>query len=220
MSDFIPKPDSDFNNWVINYSDYVRTNFAALGLTAGQNTALQALLTRWQTDYPAHIAGQATARSLTQKKDTTRDQLEVSVRELTGIIQSTGTVTNEQKASLGITIQKDTKTPTPIPISRPIAVIDNKNRLEQILQFFDESTPNSKAKPLGVRGCEIWTKIGGTPPVDEKELKYVATDTKSPYLVRFAGEDGGKIAHYWLRWVNTRNEPGPWSETISATVSA
>ena len=32
--------------------------------------------------------------------------------------------------------------------------------------------------------------------------------------------DGGKTAHYLFRWANTRGEPGPWSETISATIGA
>ena len=36
----------------------------------------------------------------------------------------------------------------------------------------------------------------------------------------FDGADGGKQAHYMLRWVNTRGETGPWSETATATIGA
>ena len=36
----------------------------------------------------------------------------------------------------------------------------------------------------------------------------------------FAGADGGKTAHYMLRWESTRGEPGPWSDTASATIGA
>ena len=43
--------------------------------------------------------------------------------------------------------------------------IDNRNRLNHIIHFFDETTLNSKAKPESVKACEIWMKIGGTPPV-------------------------------------------------------
>jgi predicted phage tail protein len=42
--------------------------------------------------------------------------------------------------------------------------------------------------------------------------------TATPYLTDSAGADAGKTAHYWLRWVNTRGEAGPWSDTISATI--
>jgi len=217
--DYIPRSDKDFDNFSVTFCDYTNTNFAALGLTVAQNTTLQALKTTWQTDYPAHILEQAKATSVAQKKDITRSKFEKVIREFSGIMQSNAVVTNDQKGALGITIPKTTKTPTPVPATRPIGKIDNVNRLEHIVQFFDESTQNSKAKPDGVRACEIWIKVGGTPPLDEKEIKYLATDTKSPHIVHFAGEDIAKMAHYMLRWVNSRNEPGPWSETISVTIS-
>jgi hypothetical protein len=216
----IPHADSDFNDWLIIICEYINTNFAALGLTLAQNTALQALLTLWLTDYPAHKTGQATAASLTRAKDSTRQQIEELIRTLIATMQANTAVTNEMKAAMQITIKKETHTLSPVPATRPMASIDNKNRLEQTVHFYDESTPTSKAKPDGVRGCELWLKIGGAPPTGESEVKYVATDTKTPYLYHFLPEDAGKTAHWMFRWVNTRNEPGPWSETVSVTISA
>ena len=32
--------------------------------------------------------------------------------------------------------------------------------------------------------------------------------------------DANKVAHYMLRWLNTRGDKGPWSETASATIGA
>jgi len=220
MADYIPRSDADFNNWIKTYCEYVNTNFAALGLSVVQNTNLQALLTSWDADYPAHLTAQATAKSFAQKKDATRVLLGTLVRELTRLIQANSTVTNEQKAALQITIPKTTKTPTPVPSTKPMAEVDNRNRLEQIIHFFDESTPGSRAKPAGVRGCELWLKIGGAAPLGPTEVTYVATDTKTPYIYHFLGTDAGKTAHWMLRWVNTKNEAGPWSETISVTISA
>jgi hypothetical protein len=34
------------------------------------------------------------------------------------------------------------------------------------------------------------------------------------------GADAGKPAFYMLRWVNPRGERGPWSQTVSATITA
>ncbi len=48
--------------------------------------------------------------------------------------------------------------------------------------------------------------------------RYLATDTASPYLATFDAADAGKTVHYFFRWVNTRNESGPWSATVAATV--
>jgi hypothetical protein len=39
-------------------------------------------------------------------------------------------------------------------------------------------------------------------------------------VAEFTGLDSGKIGHYMLRWLSTRGEAGPWSETASATIAA
>ena len=60
-----------------------------------------------------------------------------------------------------------------------------------------------------MRGCEIWCAI--SPAATIADASYLATDTATPYLATFDAADAGKPAHYFLRWVNTRNQPGPWS---------
>ena len=60
----------------------------------------------------------------------------------------------------------------------------------------------------------------GPPPVDPGELTFFAVDTRAPYTRDYDGPQGGKPAHYMLRWVNSRGETGPWSETATATIGA
>ena len=84
----------------------------------------------------------------------------------------------------------------------------------------DETTPNSKAKPAGVQGAEIWYFIGPTPPSDPSQCSFAALDSATPYLLQHDPADAGKSCHYLLRWVNSRGEPGPWSETVTATIGA
>ena len=71
-----------------------------------------------------------------------------------------------------------------------------------------------------MRGAQIWVKLGDAVPVDPSELTFLATDTRTPYLAKFDGADANKVVHYMLRWESTRGEPGPWSETASATIGA
>ncbi len=220
MADFIPKADPEFNDWFIAFCDYFIINFAALGFTSTEKNAIQAAKNSWVTDYGAHITEQNTASGIAHTKSTTRANGEALVRQLSGTMQSNPVITDAQKAALDITIPKTTKTPSSVPTTRPIGKVDNRNRLEHIISFFDEATPNSKAKPAGVRACEIWEKIGGAAPTGPQEVTYVVADTKTPYNNTFPDSDAGKTVHYMLRWVNTRNEPGPWSETISVTISA
>ena len=56
-------------------------------------------------------------------------------------------------------------------------------------------------------------------PASVADARYLATDAATPYLATFDAADAGNSVHYFCRWVNTRNQPGPWSETVTATIS-
>lgn len=217
---YIPDSDSLFDSWAKVYCDYVDAHADIIGVSHVQRDALVAAHTSWDESFDLANSAQAAAKAAIEKKDSDRASFENIIRELTAQIQANPNVTNEQRASLGITVRKETKTPAPIPKTRPVAKIDANERLQQTIHFTDEATPTSKAKPAGVMGCELWVKIGGAPPLDASETSFVATDTKSPYVAHFNGSDGGKLAHWMLRWVNTRGEAGPWSETVSVTIGA
>lgn len=79
----------------------------------------------------------------------------------------------------------------------------------------DEHT-GGKAKPAGVHG-EIWRKIGEEAK-DTKGTEYV--DTAPVHLIKssIVKQSKGRLYNYYLRWVNARNESGPWSDVISAVV--
>ena len=50
-------------------------------------------------------------------------------------------------------------------------------------------------------------------------MHYLALDTRTPYTVEFEATDAGKTAYYMLRWISTRAETGPWSATVSGTIT-
>ncbi len=96
-------------------------------------------------------------------------------------------------------------------------------RLRHTLRYVDESTPTRRARPRGVIGAEVWVKVSalGDPSAsDPGELKFLLLSTRTPAVAEFTGPDGGKTAHYMLRWLSTRGEAGPGSETASATIGA
>ena len=101
-------------------------------------------------------------------------------------------MTDAQRQSLSITVRSTTRTLTGAPTSKPVAQVDTSQRLRHTISFVDEMTPTSRAKPDGVQGCEIWIKIGEPAPTGPADFKYLATDTRSPYLVEFDAADAGK----------------------------
>lgn len=219
-SDYIPGPDADFTAWLNNFINFANANLADLGLVAADLAPLQAAFTTWNTAFDAHVAAQAAARGTRETKDAARKDAERLARPMVQRLQTAGTVSNAQRQSLGVTPRSTTRTEAAEPTSRPVATVDTSQRLQHTISFVDELSPTTRAKPAGISGCEVWVKVGGEAPVDPSELKYLATDTRTPYTAGYDGNDGGKIAYYMLRWVNTRGERGPWSQTVAATITA
>ena len=219
-TDYIPTADADFSAWLNNFITYANANLAALGLVAADITPLQTASTTWNTAYWNNVAAQAAAKAARETKDAARTDAEGIARPLVQRLQSQGLVTDAQRQSLGVNVRSTTRTAMSEPTSRPVATVDTSQRLQHTIAFVDELSPTSRAKPSGVSGCEVWVKVGGEAPVDPSELAYLATDTKTPYTATYDGADGGKSAYYMLRWVNTRGDRGPWSQTVAATITA
>ena len=172
----------------------------------------------------ANVTAQQTAQSARQAKDDSRDALESLVRTLVKQLQASPDVDDTERAALGITVRDKIRTAVAGDItSRPVGVVDTSQRLRHEIRFSDEATPTRRAKPKGVMGCEIWVKVtapGEPSPVSADELSFVTLDTATPYTAEYDGKDGGKTAHYMLRWVKSSGDKGPWSETVSATITA
>jgi len=223
MADYIPGSDTEFLAWATNFATYIGAHFAELGINAADILPIAAGRTDFDAKMHENVTAQQAAQSSRRAKDASRDTLESAIRQLVRQLQASGDVDDAERAALGITIPDTVRTTAAGGIStRPIGAVDTSQRLRHEIRFVDEATPTSRAKPAGVMGCEIWVKVAAQnePPADPSELSFVAMDTASPYIAEYNGADGGKTAHYMLRWVKTGGEKGPWSETISATITA
>ena len=223
MPDYIPGSDTEFLAWAANFVTYANAHLADLGIGLPDMLPILAARTDFERKMSDNVTAQQAAQSARQAKDASRDALESAIRQLVRQLQASGDVDDAERAALGITIPDTIPTAAGGIDTRPIGMVDTSQRLRHEIRFSDEATPTSRAKPAGVMGCEIWVKVAATgeaPPADPDELSFVAMDTASPYIVEYDGADGGKTAHYMLRWVKTGGEKGPWSETISATITA
>jgi len=222
--DYIPGSDTEFQAWASNFITYASAHAAELGIDPAVMVAILADFTAFAEKLAANVTAQQAAQAARQAKDGSRDTLESAIRQLVRQLQASGDVDDSERAALGITIPDTVRTPSTGGIdTRPIGMVDTSQRLRHEIRFVDEATPTSRAKPAGVMGCEIWVKVaaqGEAPPADPNELSFVSMDTASPFVAEYDGADGGKTAHYMLRWCKSGGEKGPWSETISATITA
>jgi hypothetical protein len=219
MKDYIPASDAEFSLWMRNYVTKLNAMPLARSLNAASMTDLTTLQTAFEADLNKVNEARSSMASATQAKDTSRQQLEESVRQLTRTLQVNPELTDADRADLQITVADQTRTSAAVPQTRPAGQIDTSKPQQHTISWVDETTPTSKAKPDGVYGCELRCQVGGAEPLDPEEMKFLALDTRTPYVADFDGADTGKIVYYRLRWLNSRQEPGPWSDIYSATIT-
>ena len=218
-SDYIPANDAEFNIFQQTYLAIVLANLAPWGITQNDATALQAKQTVWTAAFAKASNKQNRTSADVQAKNDARSDYESSLRKFTAQwISNNAKVPDSERQRMGVTVRSESRSASPVPSTRPVGTVDFGKRLLHSIRFVDEQSPTSKAKPDGVHGCEIWMKLGGEAPKSAKELQFKGVCTRSPFEVEFEGTDSGLIAYYWLRWVNTRGEQGPWSSTASAMV--
>jgi hypothetical protein len=219
-NNYIPNPDGDFDTWQTTFYTYANANLAGLGLVAGDITPLTAARTAWTNGLANNATAQTAARAARETKDAARSSYEDLIRALVRRLQVSPAVDDAERRALGITVKDDIQTMTAAraAATRPVGVVDTGERMRHTIRFFDEATPQSRAKPDGVMGCEIWVKVADPAPADASELQFLTLDTASPYIAEYDGKAAGQKAHYMLRWVTTRGDKGPWSETVSATI--
>jgi hypothetical protein len=168
----------------------------------------------------APTSSQAAAGAATADKDAGRVALELLVRQAAASIQANPNVTDGERQAAGLPVHSTSHTPVGPISSRPVVQVDVSQRLQQTVTVTDEATPNSRRKPDGAIGFELWCKKGGTTPTGISECAYMGTFTKGVALEQFAPGDGGQMVYYIARWINRRAEAGPISETVGATISA
>jgi hypothetical protein len=224
MADYLPSSDTGFQTWVNNFVTYANLHLVELGIIPPDLIPISTAHKDFDTKMTANVTAQQTAQSARQAKDDSRDSLESLVRALVKKLQASASVNDAERAALGITVADTIKTMAVGGIAtRPIGVVDTAQRLRHEIRFSDEATPTRRAKPAGVMGCEIWVKVSATgeaAPTGADGLSFLSLDTASPYTAEYDGAQGGKTAHYMLRWVKSGGDKGPWSETVSATISA
>jgi hypothetical protein len=222
-TEFVPRPDADFNAWQANFAqqaaDFLINNLISDDLAIRLLTAQVA----WNNAYPKHIAAQAAAQAATETKAEARAAFEKVAREAARAIQCYPATTDSDRATMGITVAKTGRTPTSTPTTKPIARVDLAQRLKHTLRFSDETTPTRRARPAGAIGAEIRLTLvnpGQPTPTNPDALHYLTLATDGEAEAVFKSEDGGKTAVYMLRWVAPGGVVGPWSDVVTGTVAA
>ena len=190
-------------------------NPAAYGTTAPQIAALSTLMDTFDNDVTAQVAAAAASKAATATKEGSRAPLVAAMRGHRDTAKASG-ATEAQMAATALPFGGEKVPPS---ATVPAGSVDTSQRLRHTISWTDAAAPDNKRRPRGAMGAEIFVKIDGPPPTDEKQCTFLTVDAATPYVAQYDGTDAGKMAHYMLRWRMREGSTNAWAETVSATIT-
>jgi hypothetical protein len=194
--------------WNANLADYP-------GVTQAMVDELMAVAADLDAGIGDFIAKSAAKKAARATKDEIHANAERLLRRARRIAKAGGASESAMKALGTERSTSRTRADAGMPVPR----VDTSTRFQHTIHWTDDSTPDSKRKPVGAMGAEIWIKVDGGPPGDERECRFLTTAPVTPFVAHFDGADAGKMAHYLLRWRFRDGGTSTWGKTVSATIT-
>ncbi len=222
VRDYIPSSDTDFSNWLENFSSFCTGAGPGLGLSAGDIASITTQNTAWQTAWQAHLSAQNSARAAAQAKNEERDDAETLARQFARVLQANPNINDAQRAAAGLTIrdgQPTASSSASVELTPPpILLLDWSQRSRVIIHFGQNpANEHNNALPPGMRGCRLYYALGGI-PADDTGWSYLVDDTRSPYIHVITAGQPTTIA-YRAQYFDRQMRLGPMSDPASATVT-
>ncbi len=210
-----PKKESELNTYFNVAVAYLLTNILRLIVSVANKATMNSNLITWNTTYPLASTRATRTKANVADKNVAKRGVKSILRLIFGDLPAS-VLTPTDRLTLLIPVVGGPRPSMPIPASVPNGRVDNSYKLVHRLGYTD-SVSGKKGKPHGATGCEIWQKIGGTPPVSLTDLTELETITKSPLVITFEGTQAGLKVYYWMRWVNKTGK-GNWGPSFEGTI--
>lgn len=216
MATIPPVKDQDLDTFAQNMDAKITATPTAYGLVAADATAFHALATDFTTRLATALNPTTRTKGTVAAKNTSKLALTAKARSLIKIISAYPPLTPTQRADLGLNAKDAGPTPIPAPATKPLLAVDP----DGTLRIVDETMPDRRAKPAGVRGAVVFAKVDGPPPATTDDAKFSALATKNRIPLALPSGSNGKTLYVLAAWYNERGELGPVSNIASTTIAA
>ena len=166
---FFPSSDTALLAWSLNFSTLITATPTAYGLTAALATAYGTLHTAYATALAAADPAVRTKSSVIAK-NLARNSLKNDARLLAKLVEGTASVTDPQKAALGLNV-KTPPSPIPAPSDAPNLDVASVSGWTVKVKLHDATSGSKRGKPPGVTGATVFSYVGDAP--DEHECMAV-----------------------------------------------
>lgn len=218
----IPVKDAELAAYTTNFDARVSVAPATFGLTPEQGLTYSGFSTAFLTAYNAYVAAVTSgtrSKSLLAAKDTAKANLLACAREFYAFIQADTSVSDANKALVGVTVRKTTPTPTPVPSSAPIVAVESVSGRTARLRLMNAESPTHRGKPAGATGASVFTFVGATPPDEVEAWTFQGNTGRAEFDVTFPGTvAAGAVVWFTAFWFNPRKQSGPACPPVSTNL--
>ena len=222
----IPAPDIEFNSFLVIIEVYLNvvpgpgadTNAERLGTNALALSVFNETFAKWETNWTLYDNKDTKTKTVIDDKDDLRDEIEPLVREIQNKAEVSDNITNQARVILRVPKRDDIRTRIEAPTVAPDMTIEKREFLKAVIRFHNPDDPDTKAKPNGVEGVEVFQYIGDNPPAFD-EWTFIGSTGRFLFPITYMAEEAKMTAHIVSRYRNPRGEVGPWSDPIVVDIS-
>jgi hypothetical protein len=219
MATVPPRSDLTLNVWTLNFSTRLSSTPTAFGILASDASAYAALSTDYATKLATALNTTTRNKGSVAAKNTSKAALLAKARQLIKMIGAYPPLTAQQRADLGLNPADTVPTPVPPPSTRPLVTVNPVGGL----RIVDETTPTRRAKPSGVIGALVYSKISlpaDPPPTGIEEASFAEMATRANVTLTLPAGSNNKTLYVFAQWVNDKGERGPVSIVASTAIAA
>lgn len=212
-SSWLPDQDSPLLAFTQQFATKLSATPTAYNCTAGQATALAALVTSYASALALALDPHTRGTSTIFAKQQAKKLLVAEIRALARQVQGSQNVTDQQRQDLGLPVKVG---PSPIPIPQVQPVMDIVSVVGRTVKVrLHQPATERRAKPKGVAGAYVFSFIGTTPPTDPSGFDFEGASTRGTFDVTFpASVAPGTQVWLTAAWYNPRNQLGPACDAI------
>ena len=219
----IPVKDSVFDLWQSFLYTRVQANLALWLIPVAIFNTLTPYKTEWDAAYLICKDKSTRSKSDVARKNAARKAYVTALRAfIAGCLNYNPLISNEMRTEIGLPIHDKTHSAAPIPADVPmVEVVPGRGNIvtvNYIIATGDEGSHSRRKKPPHVHHMDFCYKVGSPAPVTPTDCNNTLVISKVPYKIFFTSNDTGKTLYYFARWVNTRNQPGPWTNVASMII--
>jgi hypothetical protein len=219
--DYIPRPDSAFDSFQSVFVAAATAGAGGWGIPPGDLTTLASYQTAWDAAWLVAKNYSNRTRTNVLVKKLARKSYETALRQfIQQWIYDNPLLNDADRESTGVKPYDRIRTSIPVPVIAPTMdfqlLAGNTIRVKLRNPSLEEGA-DLKGKPAGVRSIQVvWDYE--TPESGPDSCRFRISTTRSVRLLHFSYADRGRNVVIFARYLNTKDEPGPWSDIRFTTV--